>query len=335
MTERFTDSAVGTLAAGIDDTETTITLEVDAGSARFATPSGGDFQRATLYVVGDPDVFEIVHIKDNDGTNLTVQRGREGTTALAWDAGAKIGARITADMLESLKIAERGGTTPGDGFSFMSYPTLQDRQSGSTGGTASVYQDPFFGVEVTGGSVPVDLGSAVAWSGAPQSHLSVVVPTTPNGFQYWLNLNAGEAVSETSTEPTFVDDLGVTVAVNGDSPNDVEVGYWVPTELPIDITTRFNSNSRLVVTEVGFMVRSMTATTNPFVSIGTNIDATQFVNNQQLTQIAAAGQVHRFPITAGGNNLVEYLRFKVETAAAGGSFRGRFYWRGFFIDNSE
>lgn len=332
MTERFTDNAVATLAAGIDDTDTTIEMIVDAGSARFATPSGSDFQRATLYSADDPDSFEIVRITANDGTNLTVLRGQEGTTALAWAAGAKIGARITADMLETF-VAKSRTTVEGTVLQFAGYPVLPLlTASPTTSAGASFPQDINLSHEVVGGSLPVDLGDAVPdWvSEASYPNGSIVAPTTPTGFHYVFQAADGWQSAQSTAEPAF-DNTGSSIDALDSSAN--VVGLWVPIPTPLAFVMSFPSSRGLVVTEVGFICLDHDATTDPVVRIGTSALPTLFANDVTLTQIAGPSQVHRVPISAGGPMVTDGLRFSVQTAATG-RFIGRFYWRGFFVQTS-
>ena len=348
----FTNNAEAVLASALaaneSDTGFSVSDEGMAGEFAEIAFDSGDVQLATLTDDSQPGAWEVVKIVSRSGTSFVVVRGHElangAGSVYAWPIGTKISARVTAATLNSF--IQYGESEPpvhsansagvGNNFVLSHYPVLRDRRMIGGGGTPSDHQDPAFAVEVVGGSVPVDLGVAETWTfGAPYNPMSVVVPSTPDGFQYWLDLNddAQASGSQTDVAPSFAGDMGGTEARDGDSPADQVVGYWTYTELPIDILTSMATGNGLVLTEVGFIARAVTATANPFVSIGIEADATKFVNNQQLTQITGSGQVHRFPITAGGA-LVEKLRFKVETAATGGIFRGRFYWRGFFVQTS-
>lgn len=345
MTERFSNNATATLAAGIDDTEAVIEMEVDAGSARFYIPSGSDFQRATLYSLDDPDAFEIVYITENDGTNLTVIRGQEGTTAQAWAAGAKIDARVTASMLASFVARDEAGiirtpsssfvvngrtTVEGSAVQISGYPVLPLVSAAPTSSAgASVAQDANMSHEAVGGSLTVDLGDDVPeWvSEASYPDRSIVAPTTPTGFHYVFQAAASGLSAQSIAEPAF-DNTGYSIDAV-DSSADV-VGLWVPIPTPLDFVMTFPSSRGLVVTEVGFFCLDHDATTDPVVKIGTSGAPTRFANDVALTQITGPGYVHRIPITAGGLMVTGGLRFGVTTPATG-RFIGRFYWRGFFV----
>ena len=335
------------LAADSNDTEFSVS---DAGMAdEFASPTNGQAQLATLTNDSLPGAWEVVRIVSRSNTDFVVVREHElaagAGSIYEWPIGTKISARVTAATLRSFvqydaakaPVHRASSASVGEKFVLSHYPVLRDRRMSAGGGTPSSFHDPAFAVEVVGGSVPVDLGATETWtSGTPYNPMSVVVPDTPDGFQYWLDLNDDTQAtgSQTDVAPTFAGSMGGTEARDGNSPADQVVGYWTYTELPIDIIVDMGVGNGLVLTEVGFIARAVTAAANPFVSIGIEADATEFVNNQQLTQITGSGQVHRFHITAGGP-LVEKLRFKVDTAASGGTFRGRFYWRGFFLNSQN
>ena len=189
------------------------------------------------------------------------------------------------------------------------------------------FDDGGSGAEIVGVSPPCDLGVPETWSDRQYHGGSVVAPGTPDGFQYWLDLARGHGQAQSSASPTFNGDTEPTVAANGYIPS---VGFWVPTAMPVELAVNFDL-VRLVVTEVGFIAAQMTASTPPSVSIGSDVAATRFANAVELDELTSNNTIHRIPITTGGA-MVEGLRFAVTTAATGGSVRGKFYWRGFFVE---
>ena len=88
----FTNNARSTLASGISNSATSIAVASGQG-AKFASPSGGNWQDVTL---DDGTNIEIVHLTARSGDTLTVTRAQESTTAVAFSAGAKVEARFTA-----------------------------------------------------------------------------------------------------------------------------------------------------------------------------------------------------------------------------------------------
>lgn len=94
----FTNNARSTLASGISDVATTLTVATGDG-AKFASPSAGDWQDITL---DDGVNIEIVHLTARSGDVLTVTRAQEGTTGVAFSTGAKVEARFTAGAANSM-----------------------------------------------------------------------------------------------------------------------------------------------------------------------------------------------------------------------------------------
>ena len=350
MAELYSNNAEGTLADGIDDSVTEFDLAASVGAERFAIVTGGgvDFQRATITDQDEPDEYEIVHIVERDLLSLTVLRGQEGTIPRAWAAGSKISARVTAKMLDGFLGMDESGvvrTLPGrpsgafivNGRSsgagdvqISGYHVLQlITAAPTTVAGALMPQDKNMTHESVGGSMLVDLGDGVpTWtSGSYYSPYSIVKPPTPNGYSYLFEPTDSWSGSQTSTTPAFSGDEFSCDALDGAAV----VGQWVPIPDPLAFSLLLGSKN-LVVTEVGFICNDYAATTTPAVSIGTNAAPTRFANAVSLSQIAAAGDVHRIPISAGGAT-TERLVFSLDTPATG-RLIGRFYWRGFFVQLS-
>ena len=96
MGQLFADAARAYLSAGINNTDTTISIA--AGGALFPVANGTDWFKAVLQ---DSSGIEIVYVTAHtSGTNtFTVTRGQEGTTARSFASGAVFGVRVTsADM---------------------------------------------------------------------------------------------------------------------------------------------------------------------------------------------------------------------------------------------
>lgn len=94
----YTNNASTTLAANATSGATSLSL---GSGAAFASPTGGDWQMATI---SDPatGLMEIIKITARSSNTVTVTRAQEGTTARAWASGTRIEARITKGMLERL-----------------------------------------------------------------------------------------------------------------------------------------------------------------------------------------------------------------------------------------
>ena len=88
------NNVITSLASDIDVAD--VTIIVDDGSVFPSTPC-----RATLYTT-DPANGEIVEITNISTNTLTVERGKESTTAQAWSTGTKIAMLGTAGMYNEL-----------------------------------------------------------------------------------------------------------------------------------------------------------------------------------------------------------------------------------------
>ncbi len=101
---QFANNATSTLAAGITNVATSITVATGTGS-RFPSPTGGQYFLATLIDAAGTQL-EVVKVTARSGDVLTVVRAQEaiaGTaaTAYAFSSGDKIEARLTAGAIGS------------------------------------------------------------------------------------------------------------------------------------------------------------------------------------------------------------------------------------------
>lgn len=285
----------------------------------------------------------------------------------AWPAGTKMSARVTAGTLAAL--SQSAGTTgaitrqnsivmdvevddyesqavsAGD-FSLVfagrnrlmgvvqlsGSPTLQLENAHVGDAYWPEYQDYNLSFPSVGGTPSVDLGAPTAWEQiTPYRRGSVVVPTTPNGHQYWAEpAEITQDMLSGSTEPVWSTSMAGGPGSGTPDGSGDKRGVWRAMAMPIEFEQLMPGG--LVVTEVGFVAHKVTASTVPHVSIGTAADPDRFASNVQLSQITGDGCIHRIPITAGGMLATE-LHYKVDTAATGGQFLGRFYWRGFFVES--
>lgn len=344
----FSNNAEATLAEALPNSYayTEITVSDNTQADTFATPTSGQWQLATLTDSSLPGMFEVVRITERTGPVFVVERGYElpeGVSLLpGWPAGTKLSARVTAKTLEAFAQVESVGPsvtaadTDTGSFAFTALPVLRQLRAQPTNGFASNSVDRSFAAEVSGWSQPVDLGVPITWNSSPHGISDVVVPTVPNGNQYWFDPSDYSTYTQayTDVEPDFNNpDFSPVVAYTGTSPDVQAAGFWVPTEMPVAISIFFGSY-KLVVSEVGFVVFDKTSTTNPVVNFGEQGNSARFASAVELNQVTTSQGVHRIPVVAGGG-FTNSLNFEVVTAAAGGSFRGRFYWRGFLMDTYE
>ena len=347
MPHVYVNNAKTTLASALDIGETTMTV-VDA--SMLPSLSEGELLPLTLTHPTLAGEYEVVHVTDVSGApDLVVIRAIEGTEQ-DWPIGADVKANITAGMLGALlqqdaeskviampsgngvlfgsteassstafsgSFVANGRSRVSNAVQISGRPTLQ-----LAGPTGSGLDLNYSHIHI-GGTVPLELGTVPSWADGDYRRGSVVQPTTPDGYQYWLEIEDINADYLTITgEPAWP---------GGGDPVDVTGGTFWPVETPADHSTK--NLSDLVITEVGFICQKYTASAPPSVSIGTASDPTRFANAVSLTALTAAGTVHRIPIAAGGAIVkFEALRFQVTTPAASGRCLGRFYWHGFFVE---
>lgn len=108
MVERWTNQAIGELAAGISAGSLSMALSAGQGALFPALALGDHFwavleDGGTLYT---PTKREIVRVTARSGDSFsTIERAQQGTTAQAFDAGARVELRITKTTLETLRDA--------------------------------------------------------------------------------------------------------------------------------------------------------------------------------------------------------------------------------------
>lgn len=100
MTILFTNNAASTLASGISDTATSLTVSAGQGGL-FPSPTGSDYFLCTLQS-GTSFPIEIVKVTSRSSDTFTIVRAQEGTTAQTWSTGAKVELRITAGEMNAL-----------------------------------------------------------------------------------------------------------------------------------------------------------------------------------------------------------------------------------------
>ena len=101
MGVKFVNNFATTISAAINSSVTTIPIVSAAG---FPTLVGSDYSYCTLYKES-PLTLEIVKVTAVSGTNLTVVRAQESTTAAAFPLGASFELRITAAGLNEVSSA--------------------------------------------------------------------------------------------------------------------------------------------------------------------------------------------------------------------------------------
>lgn len=101
MGVKFVNNFATTISGAVNSSATTIPI---ASAAGFPTLVGSDYAYCTLYAES-PFRLEIVKVTAASGTNLTVIRAQESTTAAAFPVGSAFELRITAAGLNEVSDA--------------------------------------------------------------------------------------------------------------------------------------------------------------------------------------------------------------------------------------
>lgn len=107
---QFTNNAATTLASGITNVATSLTVATGTGGL-FPALTGANFFYCTLQNVAGTAV-EIVKVTARSSDTFTIVRAQEGTTATAFSTGDKVELRLTAGEINQLfgSVVQGGGT---------------------------------------------------------------------------------------------------------------------------------------------------------------------------------------------------------------------------------
>lgn len=98
MAELFVNDATTSLGTTTTTSATSWTVSSSTG---FPTPANGDYFIARIEPATPNGTYEIVRVTGIVGTTWTVIRNREFTVGVAWAAGARISAVITASSMSN------------------------------------------------------------------------------------------------------------------------------------------------------------------------------------------------------------------------------------------
>lgn len=299
------------------------------------------FARATI---SSPDVdgFEIVFITevDTETNRMTIVRAAENTTAIDWPAGSTIQSRVTAGMLFDLKAGAlfdastgslslayannskaydwHGNTAmPINSWSIGGCPVLAEMGGSDRG----AYRPMSASVEGVGTSDSVELGVAPGYDSEQEYFAGSIVrdPNPPHAvFAHGNNVVLSDpkpALGEAFWQELYP-------SADGDIYRASFLGWDDP-------------DVRFYPSEIGFICDQYSAATPPKVSIGSIDDSGEPVSFNDLVngfELNSVDGAHQRAVIAGLlKQGVRGLVFTIHTAATGGSFKGRFYWKGLFI----
>lgn len=87
MAIKFYNNAITTLAGAITNIATTANLAPGSGVLFTPGPTGGDYFKMTFIDALTNNINEIVHVTNITTDTITMVRGQEGTSPVAWLAG--------------------------------------------------------------------------------------------------------------------------------------------------------------------------------------------------------------------------------------------------------
>jgi hypothetical protein len=149
----FTNNATARLNVVLLIGGTTMQLQTGQG-AKFASPTGAEFQLATLT---DGTNLEIVRITSRTSDNLTIERAQEGTTAREWPANTTVEGRLTAASVSGL--VRNNAVNPASSLAIGPNATADSTSCIAIGDTASVVG--IGGVAIGSGSLAKSYGRAM------------------------------------------------------------------------------------------------------------------------------------------------------------------------------
>lgn len=343
LVEQFVNNAEVTLqsAATTSATEFFLTEDVSATVLNAVAFDAYYFMRATL---SHPDVegLEIVFITSlatGVSNKIRVIRGREETGAKTWPVGTKIQCRATAGMMRGINARSMFdqnsyGLSIADGNNAKVYHPTELRSSlvphsWAIGGLPVLIEN--------GSSDYAPLSSSVEGVGASCSVELGVAPNYDSGATYYPG-----AIVKDPSPPYTVYSMGSAVDLGAAAPA-LGAGYWSEVTEDADggisrvgfLSEVDDPDVWFYPSEIGFICDAHTATTTPTVSVG-ELDAAgdlvSLTNLASAVSLTAIDGAHQRVVLA--NNIKKGVRgliFSIDTAATGGTFKGRFYWRGLFV----
>ena len=200
MTVLYSNNASTTLASGISNSATTILLATGTG-AEFPNPTTGQFFALTLNDQATGQVYEVCYCTARTGDSLTVTRGQEGTSAVAWLLGDFAYNALTK------------GTIP------TTYSEAKFTTSGSFTVPTNVFQVAIelWGAGGGGGGAQSTGGAGAGGAGAYSTLQASVTPGqtltitlgTPGAAGSSTGTNGGDATASTVTG------TGISITCNG------------------------------------------------------------------------------------------------------------------------
>ena len=164
MSIKFANNASTTLASGISDSDTTMTVAAGTGS-EFPTITGSEYFLCTLVSSGGD--IEIVKVTGVSTDTFTITRAQESTAATAFAAGSIVENRMTAGSFDTILTtveSVEGLPTPVDGefigdydSGLSAYPSLSASEMRTALGSTTVGDALFIAASATAAQQAMDV----------------------------------------------------------------------------------------------------------------------------------------------------------------------------------
>lgn len=211
MAMKFTNNATSTLASGINDSVTSLSVASGQG-ALFPTLGGSDYFYCTL--ANTAGTVEIVKVTARSTDTFTIVRGQDNTTAATWLSGDRVELRLVAASLNDIPKLDEANT-------FTTAPTFSTALAVASGGTGAA--------SFTANNVLLGNGTSALQVVAPGTSGNVL---TSNGTTWQSTAASGVSLSaantwtatqtfngSSSTFGTTLLDTAETVNVVGSAPS--------------------------------------------------------------------------------------------------------------------
>lgn len=172
---KYSNNATTTLAAGISDSDLSLTV---VSAANFPTLAGGDWTYATLV---EGTTIEIVKVTAITGTTFTIVRAQDGTAASAFTTAALVSLRVTRVLLDDLLLSKADVDSP----TFTGTVTIPvvDINSGAIDGTVIGGVSAAAGTFTTGIFTTAQIadGNNLTWGGAYGAGIPTIAGSISGG----------------------------------------------------------------------------------------------------------------------------------------------------------
>jgi len=193
----FANNAATTLASGITNTATSLSVASGTGSL-FPNPTGGQYFYMTL--ANTSGTVEIVKCTARSTDTFTVTRGQDGTSAVSWNSGDKVEQRVVAADLNNMGQLDSTNTWAA-AQTFSTQPVMTNPLSVGNGGS---------GTTTAQGAMNAFAGAVTSGSYLRGNGTNVVMSTIQAADVPTLNQNTtGSSASCTGNAATASNALGV------------------------------------------------------------------------------------------------------------------------------